>query len=77
MNHDRFFFHDLSQFPIVTAKHGGAPKGYSASWIREMEMLVDNPRTFVLVVPDMLHRRLGGRRGRSRHVGARMYTSPI
>ena len=37
------FFHDLSHFPIVTAKHGGAPDGYSASWIREMEMLVNNP----------------------------------
>jgi hypothetical protein len=53
MNHDQFFFHDLSQFPIVTSRHGGAPLGYSASWIREMEMLVDNPRTFVMVVPDM------------------------
>ena len=47
------FFHDLSHFPIVTAKHGGAPDGYSASWIREMEMLVNNPQPFVLVVPDM------------------------
>ena len=45
------FFHDLSHFPIVTAKHGGAPDGYSASWIREMEMLVNNPQPFVLVVP--------------------------
>ncbi|WP_313624876.1 hypothetical protein [Achromobacter sp.] len=53
MNHDHFFFHDLSQFPIVTARHGSAPQGYSASWIREMELLVDNPRTFVMVVPDM------------------------
>jgi hypothetical protein len=53
MNRDQFFFHDLSRFPIVTAKHGGAPTGYSASWIREMEMLVDNPQTFVMVVPDM------------------------
>ncbi len=55
MNRDQFFFHDLSQFPIVTAKHGGAPKGYSASWIREMELLVNNPQTFVMVVPDMRH----------------------
>ena len=53
MNRDQFFFHDLSHFPIVTAKHGGAPDGYSASWIREMEMLVNNPQPFVLVVPDM------------------------
>nr|WP_312478301.1 hypothetical protein [Achromobacter ruhlandii] len=53
MNRDQFFFHDLSQFPIVTARHGSAPAGYSASWIREMEMLVDNPQTFVMVVPDM------------------------
>lgn len=53
MNPEKFFFHDLSRFPIVTARHGGAPQGYSASWIREMEMLVDNPRTFVMVVPDM------------------------
>lgn len=53
MNRDQFFFHDLSHFPIVTAKHGSAPAGYSASWIREMEMLVDNPQTFVMVVPDM------------------------
>jgi len=53
MNRDQFFFHDLSHFPIVTAKHGGAPAGYSASWIREMEMLLDNPQTFVMVVPDM------------------------
>lgn len=52
MNHDQFFFHDLSQFPIVTARHGGAPLGYSAAWIREMELLVENPRTFVMVVPD-------------------------
>ena len=52
MNRDQFFFHDLSHFPIVTAKHGG-PDGYSASWIREMEMLVNNPQPFVLVVPDM------------------------
>ena len=51
MNRDQFFFHDLSHFPIVTAKHGSAPAGYSASWIREMEMLVDNPQTFVMVVP--------------------------
>ena len=29
------------------------PDGYSASWIREMEMLVNNPQPFVLVVPDM------------------------
>ena len=53
MNRDQIFFHDLSHFPLVTAKHGGAPAGYSASWIREMEMLVDNPETFVMVVPDM------------------------
>lgn len=53
MNPEKFFFHDLSQFPIVTSKHGGAPDGYSASWIREMEMLVDNPQSFVMVVPDM------------------------
>lgn len=53
MNRDHFFFHDLSRFPIVTAKHGGAPAGYSASWIREMEMLVDNPQSFVMVMPDM------------------------
>jgi len=53
MNRDQFFFHDLSQFPIVTAKHGSAPAGYSSSWIREMEMLVNNPQTFVMVVPDM------------------------
>ncbi|EHK67186.1 hypothetical protein [Achromobacter arsenitoxydans] len=53
MNHEQFFFHDLSQFPIVTSRHGSAPLGYSASWIREMELLVDNPRTFVMVVPDM------------------------
>ncbi|MDX3986571.1 MAG: hypothetical protein QHC88_15060 [Achromobacter sp.] len=53
MNRDHFFFHDLSRFPIVTAKHGGAPAGYSASWIREMEMLVDNPQSFVIVMPDM------------------------
>ncbi|MGV2861255.1 hypothetical protein [Achromobacter sp. ESBL13] len=53
MNRDHFFFHDLSRFPIVTAKHGGAPDGYSASWIREMEMLVDNPQSFVMVMPDM------------------------
>jgi hypothetical protein len=53
MNRDHFFFHDLSRFPIVTAKHGGAPKGYAATWIREMEMLVDNPQSFVMVVPDM------------------------
>ena len=44
MNPDQFFFHDLSQFPIVTARHGGAPLGYSATWIREMELLVENPR---------------------------------
>lgn len=55
MNHDQFFFHDLSQFPIVTARHGGAPLGYSAAWIREMELLVENPRTFVMVVPDTRH----------------------
>lgn len=53
MNPEKFFFHDLSRFPIVTSRHGGAPQGYSASWIREMEMLVDNPQTFVMVVPDM------------------------
>jgi hypothetical protein len=53
MNREQFFFHDLSQFPIVTARHGNAPDGYSATWIREMEMLVENPQTFVLVVPEM------------------------
>lgn len=53
MNRDQFIFHDLSQFPIVTARHGGAPQGYSATWIREMEMLVANPQAFVMVVPDM------------------------
>ncbi|KOF54200.1 MULTISPECIES: hypothetical protein [unclassified Achromobacter] len=52
MNPEDFVFHDLSRFPIVTAR-GGRPGGYAQGWIREMEMLVDNPCSFVLVVPNL------------------------
>ncbi|SEJ84353.1 hypothetical protein [Achromobacter sp. NFACC18-2] len=55
MNPDQFFFHDLTHFPIVTARHDGAQPGYSTGWIREMEWLVENPHSFVMVVPDMRH----------------------
>lgn len=53
MNADQFFFHDLAQFPIVISRHGNAPNGYAVTWIREMEMLVDNLESFVMIVPDM------------------------
>lgn len=53
MNADQFFFHDLTEFPIVISRHGNAPQGYAVTWIREMEMLVDNPESFVMIVPEM------------------------
>lgn len=31
MNPDQFFFHDLTHFPIVTARHDGAQPGYSTA----------------------------------------------
>ena len=37
MNPEKFFFHDLSQFPIVTSKHGGAPDAGVAKWQRRIE----------------------------------------
>ncbi len=50
MNPVHFQYHDLSQFPLVFARHAQAPKGCAEQWICEMEMLTASEVPYVLVV---------------------------
>ena len=50
MSPSDFQIHDVSDFPLVRLISEGLPDGYAVQWEAEMEALIGQPDSFVMVV---------------------------
>jgi len=52
MRTEEFKLHDVSRFPIVTLHGRSLPPGYGPTWANELEALLSQDRSFVMIFPD-------------------------
>ncbi|MDQ8732305.1 hypothetical protein [Bradyrhizobium sp. LHD-71] len=52
MRREDFKLHDLSRFPVVVLHGRGLPHGYGLTWARELEALLSQNRSFVMIFPN-------------------------